>query len=258
MKPFRDAIEVLSGEQYCTLALASPVLHLIRRNIEASDIFEDVVLKYRSRCFDVQSAKSFVMRVQAYLVAQFCNRFADMPVCVIAASVLRPAFSRMKFLGESEMLSIAVTSSSRTAESPVSSDGVQADSPSRRASVFDQLVKLGGDEDDGSSLHETKEEITLELACIDEFKTYLKMSRGFSKDSGRFSLRWWNRHRAQLKRLSPVARKWLGCVASSVPSERAFSSSGNTVTSQRAALGQTRLGISCLSTTIAKNGCLVR
>ena len=86
LKPFRDAIEVLSGEQYCTLALASPVLHLIRRNIEAFDIFEDVVLKYRSQCFDVQSAKSFVMRVQAYLVAQFCNRFANMPVCVIAAS----------------------------------------------------------------------------------------------------------------------------------------------------------------------------
>ncbi|EGZ09480.1 hypothetical protein PHYSODRAFT_433141, partial [Phytophthora sojae] len=36
--------------------------------------------------------------------------------------------------------------------------------------------------------------------------------------------------------LAALARKWLGCIATSVPSERAFSKSGNVVTSKRCSL----------------------
>ena len=42
--------------------------------------------------------------------------------------------------------------------------------------------------------------------------------------------------------LAPIAWKWLCALATSVPSERCFSTSGNVVTKKRAALGSNRIG----------------
>ena len=47
----------------------------------------------------------------------------------------------------------------------------------------------------------------------------------------------WNNHRLKFPSLAPIARKWLCALATSVPSERCFSTSGNVVTKKRAALG---------------------
>jgi hypothetical protein len=50
---------------------------------------------------------------------------------------------------------------------------------------------------------------------------------------------WWKAHENRFPVLAPVARMWLGCVATSVPSERAFSTSGNIVTARRCSLAPT-------------------
>ena len=47
----------------------------------------------------------------------------------------------------------------------------------------------------------------------------------------------WNNHRLKFPSLAPIARKWLCALATSVPSERCFSTSCNLVTKKRAALG---------------------
>jgi hypothetical protein len=49
-------------------------------------------------------------------------------------------------------------------------------------------------------------------------------------------LEWWRRRGVGYPYLAPLARKWLACVATSVPSEREFSSAGNTVTAKRSSL----------------------
>lgn len=46
-------------------------------------------------------------------------------------------------------------------------------------------------------------------------------------------LGFWRNQKDRFQLLSPIARKWLGAVATSVPSERCFSVSGGTVTKKR-------------------------
>ncbi|POM74223.1 Hypothetical protein PHPALM_8858 [Phytophthora palmivora] len=46
-------------------------------------------------------------------------------------------------------------------------------------------------------------------------------------------LEWWTKERrGKYSIIAALARKWLGCIATSVPSERAFSHSGNGITSK--------------------------
>lgn len=47
---------------------------------------------------------------------------------------------------------------------------------------------------------------------------------------------WWAGNRGAYTQLSLLARKWLGAVATSVPPECAFSSSGNIITAKRSTL----------------------
>jgi hypothetical protein len=79
------------------------------------------------------------------------------------------------------------------------------------------------------------EEMT-RVDCTAELRKYATITNA-STANARNPLRWWKRHYLKFPLLAPVARKWLGCLCSSVPSERAFSTSGNTVTVRRARLG---------------------
>ena len=49
-------------------------------------------------------------------------------------------------------------------------------------------------------------------------------------------LEWWRYHEHSYPKLSHVAKKYLGVVATSVPSEQLFSTAGNVVTAKRSAL----------------------
>ena len=102
--------------------------------------------------------------------------------------------------------------------------------------MIKQLMEIGGSDDDplSSGLNDAEEEASLKLRCIGEFKAYLEMSKVYvnDKSKNKCPLGWWKHHWHSFKLLAPVARKWLGCLSSSVPSERAFSSSGNTVTAR--------------------------
>eukprot|EP00644_Phytophthora_capsici_P019644 jgi/Phyca11/133569/e_gw1.562.2.1 len=50
------------------------------------------------------------------------------------------------------------------------------------------------------------------------------------------SLEWWRSNHALYPTIAELARKWLSVIATSVPSERAFSTAGNTVTKRRSSL----------------------
>jgi hypothetical protein len=71
-------------------------------------------------------------------------------------------------------------------------------------------------------------------ACKVELEKYLEDTKSLtSKDD---PLAWWRNHMSRFPVLAVLARKWLSCVATSAPSERAFSTGGNVVTARRCSL----------------------
>ncbi|KAK1944906.1 Zinc finger BED domain-containing protein 1 [Phytophthora citrophthora] len=80
----------------------------------------------------------------------------------------------------------------------------------------------------------------LKLSCRQELEKYIHSSceanLGNNDQSSPSPLSWWKTHHFNFPIIATLARKWLGCVASSVPSERSFSTAGNTITKRRSAL----------------------
>ncbi|GMF26430.1 unnamed protein product [Phytophthora fragariaefolia] len=77
----------------------------------------------------------------------------------------------------------------------------------------------------------------LEKDCSDEFTRYLAdITAPNAVTKATKPCNWWGINQKKYPNLSKLARKWLGIVATSVPSERAFSTSGSIVTVKRGSL----------------------
>ncbi len=195
----------------------------------------------------------FMKKVQNYLLNNFCKRFRGLPVYIGAASILHPGLSGMNFLKEqekkdaeefifSEMIKFAPVNHS-TLSGPIEIEPIQVVSPSLDSTPESKMIQeLFGcehlNDEEITSLDEAEDVATLKLQCINEFKVYLDVAKLYVKDKSKDKCpyKWWKHHQSSFKLLAPVARKWLGCLASSVPCERAFSSSGNTIAHKRASL----------------------
>ncbi|OWZ17225.1 hypothetical protein PHMEG_0008867 [Phytophthora megakarya] len=94
---------------------------------------------------------------------------------------------------------------------------------------------------------EPEAESPTEKSCREEIEKYLYAlklivlrrddSQKKDKKPKKFdTLAWWSVNSATYPNISKLARKWLGAVATSVPSERAFSTSRNIITAKRCSL----------------------
>ena len=169
---------------------------------------------------------------------------------VMASSIFHPAFSQLKHLTSAEITIVHEFVVDEMIALHVDEEVINvADTDDEVITVLspkkkEMLEALFGDDDDdedehaGSDLDESAIATQLKLRCISELKRYLSHSKHYRRaEKGSCSLLWWSVNRHTFKLLAPAARKWLGVLCSSVPSERAFSCSGNMVTSRRAALG---------------------
>ena len=86
-----------------------------------------------------------------------------------------------------------------------------------------------------SFITENMNATALKYQCLSEVELYMKKLKK-EPPANQNPLVWWRKHCHSLPMLTQVARKWLGCLCSSVALERAFSTVGNTVTNKRANL----------------------
>eukprot|EP00644_Phytophthora_capsici_P000669 jgi/Phyca11/108988/e_gw1.16.545.1 len=77
------------------------------------------------------------------------------------------------------------------------------------------------------------------LECKWEFSKYLRDS-AVAEDTVE-PLKWWKENRTDFPKLAPLARKWLGCIATSVPTKQAFSTS-STMNLRRSSLESDTVG----------------
>lgn len=79
----------------------------------------------------------------------------------------------------------------------------------------------------------------LTTECTKEFSRYLEAIARVKSTVIPFT--WWQVNGTNYPNLRRLARKWLGSVATSVPSKRAFSTSGNILTVKRSSLKPDRV-----------------
>jgi len=79
-----------------------------------------------------------------------------------------------------------------------------------------------------------KDDDTTQAVPTDEVSQYLAMR--VSHESTVSVLEWWEGHEAELPKLAKVVRRILSILASSAPSEHAFSAAGLTISQRRTTL----------------------
>ncbi|KAJ8369457.1 hypothetical protein SKAU_G00094850 [Synaphobranchus kaupii] len=224
LKPLQDFTDALSGEEYVTLSYVKPVLHLFTTSLLAYEEGESELCKsIKSKIVDYLNTKysdpatsdlldmaTFVdPRFRAnYIASDALKHRAVMEVESLLAdqSSCQPPYPCVPTVSEPADLEAAVAPKAKK---------------KTLASFFKQHTTT-------TSTAPTKKE-----AIQNELSSYLQSP---SVESDTDPLKWWKDHEVVFPALSHLAKKYLLVPATSSPSERVFSCSGNIVTCHRASL----------------------
>ncbi|XP_074551526.1 E3 SUMO-protein ligase ZBED1-like [Halichoeres trimaculatus] len=223
LKPLQEFTDALSGEEYVTLSYVKPVLHLFNESLLACEEG------------DSELCKSIKTSILEYLNSKYSDpATTDL---LEMASFVDPRFRATYIPSEKvdalkhravldvEML-LADQSSCQppyllTVPEPADGEGAVAPKAKKTlASFFKQRTA-------------TTTASTLREAIENELSSYLQSA---SVESDTDPLKWWKDHEVVFPALSHLAKKYLLVPATSSPSERVFSCSGNIVTCHRASL----------------------
>lgn len=215
--PMLDFTDALSGDEYVNVIFVKPVLQL----------FNTSLLEMREE--DTDLTKNIKKKMQDYLNEKYEDD--DTQKLLDISSFLDPQF-KMDFISAdkktqvkarvaSQMMECQEKSSCSTDVEPNVTSAPQAKKAKKSLGSFFKQRETGD-----SSL-------TLKDALEAELNTYL-LTPPIDKEED--PLAWWKVHKLSFPRLARLARKYLCIPATSSPSERLFSTSGNIVTCQRTCL----------------------
>lgn len=229
--PLVEFTDALSGEQYVSVSYLKPVLYL----------FNEQVLKPQDD--DTQLTRDIKVNILDYLNEKYADESTQ--ELLDMASLLDPRFKTtyinaervdyMKTRAAAEMESLAADPK-RPVEGvsvPLAEDaGENSECPAKKQKKsLGSFFKIASRQRQVVPQSE-RESIEMEL------NSYLQ---AVEVDGETNPLEWWRQHEANFPRVASLAKKYLCIPATSAPSERAFSTSGNIVTCRRSALKPERV-----------------
>lgn len=248
LEPFAKATDGLGGQKYPTLVIAVPVLRSIERKLNNANIFDPIIRSVANEEFGPR-VETLMHSVRETYIELFSKRFKDsLPPDLLWISVLDPRSAELKHLshGESTLAvsrlkvaafemakEINTNKSSYNEAAQVASDSVPQSGLTRQNVAWLTDVFSGGMDEYVEEPLSVADDM-LKDECESQVRQYLRDAHGTPVTTD--VLDWWAKRRTKYPIVSALARKWLGCIATSVPSERAFSKSGNVVTTRRCSL----------------------
>ncbi|XP_013880075.1 zinc finger BED domain-containing protein 1 [Austrofundulus limnaeus] len=228
LKPLQDFTDALSGEDYVTLSYVRPVLHLLNKSLLAPAEGESALCK----------------SIKTSIVDYLNNKFADPPTSDLldTASFVDPRFKakyipsekmdalKHKVISEAESLLRYNDRCSSDLHSSTAHESADLQETAVAAAPAKKKKSLASFFQHNTTTITT---FTQREAIESELSSYL-----FSVcvESDADPLKWWKEHEVVYPALSCLAKKYLCVPATSSPSERIFSCSGNIVSCQRASL----------------------
>ncbi|GMF43343.1 unnamed protein product [Phytophthora fragariaefolia] len=247
LDPIAATSELLGGQGYPTLALAFPCLRQIERTLNRYGLFDEEALLVENAPYK-QTVLDLMTTVHLAFVGLFERRFADLPTDLLWISYLDPRLTNMEGLTNDQCteaitglidaaIAMAKQENLNQSQSPQSdkesivSQGSSIPKKQRTTAlegVFGKRVRREAQVGADARVRR------LEMRCNAEVYRYLDevADTEFDVDPPE----WWRLHGQSYPYLAPLARQWLACVATSVPSERAFSSAGNIINCKRTKL----------------------
>ncbi|KAL7824411.1 hypothetical protein SRHO_G00294770 [Serrasalmus rhombeus] len=227
LKPLQDFTDALSGEEYGTLSCVRPVLHLFNTSLlapgeEDGELCKSIktsIVNYLNNRYADPSTSDF-LDIASFVDPQFRAKYIQSEKTdSLKHKVVLEAESLLSYQSRclSELPGPAVPESVDRREAAVAHTAKKKRS---LASFFQQSTT-------------TSTTFTQREAIENEFSSYL-LSVCLESDAD--PLKWWKEHEVAYPALSCLAKKYLCVPATSSPSERIFSCSGNIVTCLRASL----------------------
>ena len=213
--PVYDFTDILSGENYVTVSAIIPLLNhiytesLLQRE-EDTQLTKDIKQKVKDYLQDKYSDPNTIslLNIASFLDPRFKKEYMDE---VYKDEIERCIFDEGKAIASKLKESLPTTSQAENTQS--------ATPPPPKKVKLGSLFKKT---QDSSSL-------TVDQMLRSEIDKYLQYPL---LDSESHPLEWWKSYHKSFPILSPLARKYLSSCATSSPSERAFSTSGNIVSSK--------------------------
>ncbi|RLN48432.1 hypothetical protein BBJ28_00000074 [Nothophytophthora sp. Chile5] len=244
LEPFRVATGHLSGARYPTLVALFPVIRSLRDEISEPNLFDELHATVSAEPFAL-GALSMMESVRRSFIVLLDERFAGMHAELKWALLLDPRFVNTQLLSTDEMeqasscfISAMVLIAKAAA---VDSNHPNASTPRGRGEPAAKRAKLsferrlfGSRMNMRAQGHPADDDGQITEQCKWEYNQYVREASLVEANCS--PLQWWKDNHTHFRTIAPLARKWLGCIATSVPSERAFSTTGNIVAKRRSAL----------------------
>ena len=218
LKPLVSATEVLCTDEFTTCCTIIPLtLGLISNHLASSELDSGIVKDFKEKV--TGGLRSRVLEGEYWL---------SIPMI---ATALAPRYKNLKFLSgeQREQLKSKIISLMEVDnEASGGNDGSEKAKAKNKApdheSTLDFLIgDIANDDDEDAEVSEGPSAQELEKFLAE-------------KSKANNALFWWSENEKRFPCLSRLAKKYLAIPATSVPSERAFSTAGLTITKQRAAL----------------------
>ena len=217
LEVFHSATEIVSGEKYPTLGIILPFLHKLLSHTLA----------------EAENDKRLTKRIKKAIRDDLTSRYQDDVVKkkFSIAMYLDPRFKAVPFLNDSVLLNVKlelIELVDADQQQQVPTEPEPSESPVKKRKLtkfFEGIIILPSDKAPLISPHEI---------VANELRKY-EAEDPESLDSLE-PLKWWKAREQQLKYLSRLAKRVLCVTASSVPSERLFSSAGNLVNEKKSCL----------------------
>ncbi|XP_067664262.1 E3 SUMO-protein ligase ZBED1-like [Haliotis asinina] len=239
LKPLVSATEVLCSEEFPTSSGVYPlVFALVDNHLIAKDLDSNIVCDMKTRISAGLSSRLFP---DGFLVSP-----------TMIASALDPCYKNLKFLKPEQRTEVQaavvrliteIDSSAETVTTPT----VVKEEPHSQSQSSEPSPKKFKFSESGDAMSFLLSDI-IEISDDYEFENKRDVTKEYSDFLGAqtrvkerptlksLSLSWWRENDIHYPRVAKLAQRYLSIPGTSVPSERAFSAAGLTITRQRAAL----------------------
>ncbi|GMF46680.1 unnamed protein product [Phytophthora fragariaefolia] len=227
-------IGCLGGQTYPTLPLVMPAIDALEDVMNDSQLFDGILNSAGGEAY-IDEVRVAMKDCQAVIKRLFDTRFAD----VKSTDLYWITYLDPRVASEMNHLTPETEESARTQLLAAAAEFAPEQATSANNAAPPGTTKKALDRVTSRMFGKKKRAaVPANRACVREFNEYLAAVRllDAAEDTKFNAFDWWRVNKGSYPILSKLARKWLGAVATSVPSERGFSTSGNIITTKRSSL----------------------